>query len=267
MKYTLQETSQTNPISGKPLLRLVAVKQFGLVTGSKVKVGEQGGLVEGEWNLSQQGDCWVGKSAVVCDDARVVDYAIVSGNSIVSTNAVVSELARVEGQCVVTGYSVVRGSAVLSGEVHVWETATIEGCARLIGSKIVVSDAARIGGSAVLRGNVLVRGDAQIEDKCAVEGTLTARAVIGGRVHLDGKIRIYPSEVITKRPIEVNGLNEEVMITDHHIRIGMHVMFRDEWCRMGESGNLSMVTGGRVENVWNQYGHALIAMAQSRGIV
>lgn len=267
MKYTLQKTSQTNPISGKPLFRLVAAKQFSLVTGRKVKVGEWGGLVEGEWNLSQHGDCWVGKSAVVCDDARVVDHAIVSGNSIISANAVVSELAEVEGQCVVTGYSVVRGNALLNGEVHLYETATVEGCARLIGSKIVVSDAARIGGSAVLRSNVLVRGDAQIEDKCTVEGTPVARAVIGGRVHLDGKFRVYPGEEITKRPIEVNGLDEEVMITDHHIRIGVHVMFCDEWCRMNERGNLSMIAGARVERVWEQYGHALIAMAQSKRVV
>lgn len=52
-KYKL--TKETKQIFGKTLYRIVALKDFG-----NVRIGERGGFIETENNLSQEGDAWIG---------------------------------------------------------------------------------------------------------------------------------------------------------------------------------------------------------------
>lgn len=64
MKYEL--TGETQKLNGKELHRIVCVTAF-----ASVAVGETGGWVESEDNLSQDGDAWVSGNACVSGDARV----------------------------------------------------------------------------------------------------------------------------------------------------------------------------------------------------
>jgi hypothetical protein len=57
------------------LFRIKALRDFG-----NVKVGDIGGWIESEHNLSHEGDCWVSGNAQVSEDARVFGDARVSGN-------------------------------------------------------------------------------------------------------------------------------------------------------------------------------------------
>jgi hypothetical protein len=71
-------TGETKVVFGRTLYRiraLVAIERFG------VKVGDIGGFVEKEENLSHSGDAWVYGNAEVFGDARVFDDARVYGNA------------------------------------------------------------------------------------------------------------------------------------------------------------------------------------------
>ena len=54
MKRKYELTDETIQINGKTLHRIKALKDFG-----DVKKGDIGGYVENEWNLSQDGECWI----------------------------------------------------------------------------------------------------------------------------------------------------------------------------------------------------------------
>ena len=103
MKYEI--TDIVHPDNPK-LKRIRALKDF-----SNVKVGELGGWIESEKNLSQDGKCWVyGEAqvygnALVSDDALVYDDAQVYGNAQVGGNAKVYFNACVVGNAVVSGWA------------------------------------------------------------------------------------------------------------------------------------------------------------------
>lgn len=105
--------------------RVVALRTFVLVNGKTVKPGHEGGLIESEESLSQDGKCWVGKNAVVSGNARVFGDAYVGGEAIVCGNAVVKDYASVVDDCNVSGNAVVRGRAMISGSVWVRGNAVV----------------------------------------------------------------------------------------------------------------------------------------------
>ena len=84
MKYKL--TEETKEIYGRTLHRIVCVTAF-----ASVSVGETGGWVESEKNLSQYGNAWVCGNAQVYDNAQVCDNAQVYGNARVYGDAKVKQ--------------------------------------------------------------------------------------------------------------------------------------------------------------------------------
>ena len=74
MKYKL--TEETKIVYGRTLHRIVCVKAFALVS-----VGDVGGWIESENNLSQDGDAWVYGNAKVYGDAKVYGNAWVCGDA------------------------------------------------------------------------------------------------------------------------------------------------------------------------------------------
>ena len=96
-KYRL--TDETIEHCGATLYRIEALRDFGDVTA-----GDKGGFVQSEFNLSQEGDCWVYDEAkvwgeaVVCDEAEVCDEARVCGEAMVYGEAKVSNKAMVCGE-------------------------------------------------------------------------------------------------------------------------------------------------------------------------
>ena len=82
-KYEL--TNETKTLAGGTVLHRIRalrdIPRFG------VKAGELGGFVEGENNLSQDGDAWVYGDAKVFGDAEVYGNAKVSGSAEVSASS------------------------------------------------------------------------------------------------------------------------------------------------------------------------------------
>ena len=134
-KFELTSEFVTN-IFGKKLFRIKALVAFG-----DVEVGELGGYVEKEENLSHDGDAWVCGDAWVYGDARVSGNARVCGDARVSGNARVSGDARVCGDAWVCGDARVYGDAEVCGDAWVYGDAWVCGDARVYGDARVCGDA------------------------------------------------------------------------------------------------------------------------------
>lgn len=83
-KYRLLEDT-TCIYEGRTLYRIQALKDF-----KDIKKGNLGGWVESEYNLSQEGDCWLYDESIVCDYARIMENATIRRNSKISGNALIS---------------------------------------------------------------------------------------------------------------------------------------------------------------------------------
>ena len=91
-------------VDGRILYRIKALRD---IPSHGVKKGDLGGYIESRWNLSQDGDAWVG------DKAMVYDYAQVSGNAWIHERARIWENARVYGNAKIGGDTEVRGNSSL----------------------------------------------------------------------------------------------------------------------------------------------------------
>lgn len=102
------------------LYRIQALKTFTKPGGYNpvVHVGELGGYVEAEDNLSQDGNCWLFDKARVKDGGKVLDDAIVYDKSLISKNAIIRGRSVIGGHCFVTNQSVIIDSR-LEGNVTV----------------------------------------------------------------------------------------------------------------------------------------------------
>ena len=109
-KYEL--TNETKTLAGGTVLHRIRalrdIPRFG------VKAGELGGFVEGEINLSQDGDAWVSGNACVSANACVSDNAWVYGDAWVSDSAGVFGNAKVSGNAEVSGDADISGDAEVS---------------------------------------------------------------------------------------------------------------------------------------------------------
>lgn len=119
--------------NGIVLHRIVALRDF-----DNVKAGNVGGWVEGEWNLSQSGSCWIRGEAKVW------------GNSEVSDDAQVWGLATVHD-------SVVCGCADISGHAKLFRGATVHQLAKVCGNAWVY-DGAFVGGKTIVGDHARIHG-------------------------------------------------------------------------------------------------------------
>ena len=127
-KYEL--TNEYITYLGKKLYRIKALKNFG-----NVKIGELGGYIEKEDNLSQDGNAWVFGDAIVKDNAMVCGDAMVYGDARVCGDA------RVYGDALVCSEAIVKDNAMVYGEAIVKGNAIVGGNARVCGDAIVKDNA------------------------------------------------------------------------------------------------------------------------------
>lgn len=172
-KYELIESDQPG------MFRVRALKDVGL----RVRAGEVGGYVQHEWNLSQEGDCWVSDDAEVCDNARVDDDAWISDNAEISHDAKVSGRAHVYGDAWVHEDALVYGDADVSGNARVYGNAHICGNARVYGDA-EVWEVVAVYGNAHIYGKARVFGDAEVYGDARVYGS----ALVFGNAHICGEI-------------------------------------------------------------------------------
>lgn len=80
MKYELVTSDQIDYLG----LTLTRIRALVDITKFGVRVGDLGGYIEKEANLSQDGNAWVAGNARVYGNARVFGNARVNGNALVS---------------------------------------------------------------------------------------------------------------------------------------------------------------------------------------
>jgi UDP-3-O-[3-hydroxymyristoyl] glucosamine N-acyltransferase len=131
---------------GDTLYRIRALRDFGTV-----KAGDLGGLVSGEHNLSQVGDCWIHDPAIACDNSVVKDDALLFDKSRLRGFAVVHGKAQIRGDAEISGVAMVGGSAVVSGCATIYGGAKISGSPHISGH-IVIGDNTEICGSMTIVG-------------------------------------------------------------------------------------------------------------------
>ena len=188
-KYEFTGETKTINLSSRTvtLHRIKAVVEFGLV-----KVGELGGWIEKEENLSHKGDAWVSGDAVVRENAEVSGNAVVSGDAVVRENAEVSGNAVVSGDAVVRENAVVRGNAVVSENAVVRENAEVSGNA-VVSGDAVVRENAWVRGNAVVSENAVVRGDAEVSENAWVRGNavVSENAVVRGNAVVSENAEVF----------------------------------------------------------------------------
>lgn len=168
------------------LYRIKALRSFG-----DVNVGDLGGFIESEANLSHEGNSWVSGKAQVSGDARVYDNAQVYDNAHVSGDACIYDNAQVYGSARVYDNAVVYDNASVYGEAWVYDNAEI--C-----DKACAYD------------NAYVCGEAWVYDKACVGG----EAVISGQARLFGNVKIH------YMPFVLQGTHYPITITTTYIFVG-----------------------------------------------
>ena len=80
-----------------PPYRVKALRLIELVDYEEAQPGDLGGYVDGEHNLSQEGECWVADEAWVTDRASVEDCALVYDKARLSDRARARDESKVGG--------------------------------------------------------------------------------------------------------------------------------------------------------------------------
>lgn len=85
-KYTLIESNYYTIQDGCKLFQIQAIRDFG-----NVKVGDLGGYIQKENNLSHEGNCWVYGDGCVCGDAEVSGNLRVDGSGYICNNVKINK--------------------------------------------------------------------------------------------------------------------------------------------------------------------------------
>ena len=181
-KYEL--TNESLHMEGDTVLhRIKALRSFG-----KVKVGDLGGFIEKEENLSHSGVCWVFDNAQVLGNARVSDNAEICGIAKIYDDAQVFGGAKVFDSAEVFGWAQVYDDVRVFGHTKVYDYAEMNGHARIFGY-------ARAFNNTKVFGNVWVFGNAIVFDFTRVfgEARVYGNAQVPGINIVEGRTRIYDS--------------------------------------------------------------------------
>lgn len=240
MNKKYEFTNKTIKVDGHLLHRIRAITDFG-----NVKVGDIGGYIESEKNLSITGTAWVyGRARVydeawVCGDACVYGDAKVYGNAKVYDEACVYGGAKVYGDACVYGDAWVYGAAKVYGKAKIFDDAKVYGKARVYGEACVYDDAC-------------VCGDALVYDEAWVCGKASLKTQINDTDYLIESIRVQTGiipvngEIIAYKQVRKN--LSSLYDSEFVYRIGEVVSVPD-----AEESNKSCASGLHFSNAnyWN----------------
>ena len=185
------ETKTT--INGIVLHRIKALVRIDLGYSTIIEVGDLGGWLEKEDNLSYLGNAWVSGDAEVLGDAKIYGDALISGYSRVFGNAKIFGNARIYNHAWVFGDAQVSGYAWIYGNAQVFGDAVVADSAWVFGDA-EVSGYAQVFGDAEVHGNAQVSGYSRIFGNAQVSGD----AEVLGDAKIYGDSRVYDDACINK---------------------------------------------------------------------
>lgn len=215
------ETKQVGTKDGEfTLHRIRAIRSFG-----KVNVGDLGGWIEKEENLSHQKNAWVMDEAEVMGKAKVRDNAVVRGSACVGGSAEIS------------------GNAEVCNNTEVWDNVKIKDYATLYQNTEIYGNA-EIAGSAIIVGNVWINGDVRIGGHAEISG----KTAIEGDVQISGDT-IISSNVRIRDGARISSKNHILVIGPIGSRSDYTAFFRDK------NGGITVTCGcfmGDIETFLNK---------------
>jgi carbonic anhydrase/acetyltransferase-like protein (isoleucine patch superfamily) len=134
---------------------IMAMRTFLVRDHILVIMGEIGGWVEKEENLSHEGGCWVFHKARVYGNAQVLENACVYNLANIFGNAIVKGYARLLGSSYVYGNAIISGHSELDGRVSVGDDSKLSG-------NVSINNNCQIHGDSVLDGDVYLGGSVQV---------------------------------------------------------------------------------------------------------
>ena len=159
MEAKYQLTNESKKIGNRTLYRIKALKR--IFNRKDVYPGNLGGFIESEYNLSQEGDCWVGVGGFVFDNAKVLGDGYVDGGGKVFENATVKDNAIVIFDGLVRGNALICDNSMIEGGI-------IKGHAlikdRSIISNSEIDDYAVISGQSIITRGAIISGYANLHD-------------------------------------------------------------------------------------------------------
>lgn len=124
-KYKIVK-SKSIVYNGRTLYRIRALREVTISRGVAIKVGDIGGFVESENNLSQEDICWIFDDAKVYENAIVSDTAWVFGNAKIYGNAKICEKAQIYGNAEVKGDACICGSSLVCNVAEIGKNKKIK---------------------------------------------------------------------------------------------------------------------------------------------
>ena len=155
-KYELTDDSIT--FMGHKLFRIRAIRSF-----NGVNVGNLGGYIEKEANLSHDNDAWI------FDNACVYDYACIYDDARIYDNACISGNARIYNKACILGNACISGNVRIYGNACIYDDARISGYTYIY-NDARISDNACISGCACIYDNVSILGNAFISGFACISG-------------------------------------------------------------------------------------------------
>lgn len=219
-KYEL--TENTIHFNKRTLYQVRYLKAF---KKDGVKVGDLGGYVESEKNLSQEGACLILDEAMAMDNARVTMDSTIRQHAIIKGQAVLGGTATVLHDAVVSDQAVVTGNARISHRVRVMGNANIQGNVELMNTCHITGETV-LAGSVWVKDNVYISMDkmpetplhpAHLYESVKVFGgaQITGNAILFGQVEVGEKAEISGSPVIsgTTKIMGTVAIGEQATIT------------------------------------------------------
>ena len=264
-KYKL--TDESINFKNRKLYRIIALKDF-----SDVKKDDLGGYVENEYNLSQEGDCWIYDNAKVFDNAEVYDNAEVACNAEVYDYAEVYDNAKIFDDAKVYGEVKVYDNTKVYGNAIVYDHAEISGHAKVYNNAII-SDNAEVSGYAQVFGYAKVYDYAEIYDYAVVYGNVQVceDAKIFGDAKIYGNALINRNYKITGKVIDRfddileirNPKGRLVTVILRDGKIYYNIGCQDEITEEIFKWRIENEDGGLKRNPYRKYYYKIIEIANS----
>ena len=121
---------------GKKFYRIKALRNF-----NDVKIGDIGGYVEKEKNLSHNGNCWLYDNARVIENGFVCDNATARGFSVISNNAKLFGNAKMFDKSILLDFAKVYENAEIHDNAAVFDDSEVFGNAKAIQRSRIYNDA------------------------------------------------------------------------------------------------------------------------------
>ena len=136
-----------------------------------MKVGDVGGFVESEWNLSQEGNCWIYDDAKCMDSASVCDNAKMYNRSCMCDNSRMYDNSIMFNNSVMYDYSIMYDNSEMYGNSIMFNNTRMYNNSIMCNNSIMYNNSKMFDNSS-LHGNAKISDSAILKDDDSLYGKI-----------------------------------------------------------------------------------------------